>query len=97
MYIALTYVDNGKQVYAPGEAFSEDPNAEWHLKVGAIRLANAEEAEAEEAVIEETAEETAEEAADEAEVSPEIDIMDGIVKKPTRKKSTRKAKGGDEA
>lgn len=37
MYVALTYVDTGKTVYMPGEVIEDDPNAEWHLKIGAIR------------------------------------------------------------
>lgn len=43
MYIALKYVDTGKRLYRPGEMIEEDPNAEWHLKIGAIRKASARE------------------------------------------------------
>lgn len=101
MYIALTYVDTGRQTYAPGEVIEEDANSEWHLKIGAIKKAE---------IIKETRKETeqaelhqqqnndAETAAAFADddVNPEIDIMDGIVKKPTRRKTAKK-KGGDEA
>ena len=98
MYIALTYVNTGRQVFAPGEVIEEDANAEWHLKIVAIRPMN-EERRAQNAEPEDEAPaeiKAPEEIAEEADVNPEIDIMDGIVKKPIRKKTTRK-KGGDEA
>ena len=39
MYIANYYVDLGDHVASPGDLIENDPNAKWHLKIGAIREA----------------------------------------------------------
>lgn len=42
LYIAVTHVDIGNHLYKPGDRIESDPNAEWHLKKGAIRPAEKE-------------------------------------------------------
>lgn len=37
MYIAVHFVDLGDHIAAPKELIEHDPNAEFHLRVGAIR------------------------------------------------------------
>ena len=99
MYIAVSYVDTGKVIYTPGEVIEEDyPNAEWHLKVGAIREATVRPTEKTNA--DEETEDVPEEnfSVESKNAGREIDVTAGIVKKPARKKNTNKTgKGGDEA
>lgn len=102
MYVAVTYVDTGIKLYTPGEIIEEDPNAEWHLKVNAIRpLAEAPSPTAAGILYEEAVDEPAEQDTDalkeandidDFEVSAEIDIMDGIVKSGSGSASGRKAR-----
>ena len=108
MYVALTYVDTGKRIYAPGEIVEDDPNAEWHLKINAIRPMAEEPAPRQtQAAPEETPEEAPEEfdtpAEEEAEAeeafeepeAPEIDVTAALVSEPDKPKATtRQRKGG---
>ena len=108
MYVALTYVDTGKRIYAPGEIVENDPNAEWHLKINAIRHmaeepAPAQPEEAPEEMPEEAPEEAeapdeeddteAEEAFEEPE-APEIDVTAALVQEPEKPKARNTRKGG---
>ena len=110
MYVALTYVDTGKRIYAPGEIIENDPNAEWHLKINAIRPMAEEPAPARtEETPEDMMEEAPEEAPEETETpavgdeakeayeepeAPEIDVTEALAQEPEKPKARNARKGG---